>query len=313
MNIDDLKSSLSGLLNDPGQISAVAFAVLKDGASLHKLDIEGDAQASLCDLFINSIKRKIIDKNDINLLQYSIADQRNNAIYEYDLPALPDDLLYLNKIAQTEDIPLLSLQNGAITNIKAFLIQIGNKDNNLILYCHLRPIQIFKRDRFLFVQDSNRLKRINSEILQICDNFQMIYLNNVLIIININFVESNFKLKSVIQNAAKRGIAQLASTNLLRDANSYFDLLTDNKIAKLLVNVTSSSPVISKNITVANILKFCQSHPILGKKFKVNLVDDKIELKTKQSKIIFLKLLTDDYLKSELTKLDYETLAKDQL
>ena len=52
---------------------------------------------------------------------------------------------------------------------------------------------------------------------------------------------------------------------------------------------------------------------MLSTKFKYNKAGNKFNLKSLNSQMLFIKLFNDDYLKSELTRIDYETLAKDKL
>ena len=51
----------------------------------------------------------------------------------------------------------------------------------------------------------------------------------------------------------------------------------------------------------------------LSKLLKLNDAGDKFVLKTKKSQDHFIKLMSDDYLESELTKIQYDSLAKDKL
>ena len=59
-------------------------------------------------------------------------------------------------------------------------------------------------------------------------------------------------------------------------------------------------------------VEFIKKHPVTKSKLKLN-GDDKLILDTKISVEIFLKLLDDDYLQSELTKLLYDSRSKDGL
>ena len=53
--------------------------------------------------------------------------------------------------------------------------------------------------------------------------------------------------------------------------------------------------------------------PFEIKKFQYNKRETRIHLHTKTSKNLFLKLLNDDFLLSELTKRHYESMAKDHI
>ena len=58
---------------------------------------------------------------------------------------------------------------------------------------------------------------------------------------------------------------------------------------------------------------FTNTHPALKGSFKYNEDGTKLNLKTKISQNLFLKLLNDDFLQSELTKIFYDSIAKDSV
>ena len=65
--------------------------------------------------------------------------------------------------------------------------------------------------------------------------------------------------------------------------------------------------------TVGNdqIIQFIKQHNGLSRKIKINDAETKIILDTKVSQNFFMKLLNDDYLKSELTNFEYDADSKD--
>ena len=65
--------------------------------------------------------------------------------------------------------------------------------------------------------------------------------------------------------------------------------------------------------TVGNdqIIQFIKQHNGLSRKIRINDTETKIILDTKVSQNFFMKLLNDDYLKSELTNFEYDADSKD--
>ena len=58
-------------------------------------------------------------------------------------------------------------------------------------------------------------------------------------------------------------------------------------------------------------MRFSQTHPALRNKLRYD--SGKFVLDTKVSKNLFIKLLNDDFLTSELTRLYYDSIAKDNI
>jgi hypothetical protein len=67
------------------------------------------------------------------------------------------------------------------------------------------------------------------------------------------------------------------------------------------------------NIPNEKVIDFTRTTPGLKGKFKYSDSGRKIRLDTKASKLAFIKLLNDDFLKSELTDLYYASVAKDNV
>ncbi len=73
------------------------------------------------------------------------------------------------------------------------------------------------------------------------------------------------------------------------------------------------SPILRLNIPKIEVIRFSKTHPALKDKFKYTEDGQTIRLDTKASKKLFIKLLNDEYLHSELTKQYYEAIAKDKI
>ncbi len=66
-------------------------------------------------------------------------------------------------------------------------------------------------------------------------------------------------------------------------------------------------------LPIEAVIKFVQSHKPIMKKFRISDDGNKLRLDTHVSKKLFLALMNDDLLTSELTRLYYEGLAKDKM
>jgi hypothetical protein len=88
--------------------------------------------------------------------------------------------------------------------------------------------------------------------------------------------------------------------------------LDDISFSRKLVRTARSSPVLGV-IPNARVIEFVNTHPALRGKFRLSDDGSKLKLDTKVSQDLFLKLLNDDFLQSELTKRYYASLAKDSL
>lgn len=98
---------------------------------------------------------------------------------------------------------------------------------------------------------------------------------------------------------------------LIQNIESLQELVTDVSFARKLTKVAKNSPVIKMNIPNASIILFSKQHPLTKRKMRYSEDGTQFNLDTRVSKDLLIKILNDDLLTSELTKLYYDSLAKD--
>lgn len=312
MTADELKAALQAYYDDQTNIGVCVYALMKnvDNPGPFKLDIEAEAEIGLKDLFMQSLRDEISSKDELSLLNLSSADERVNAVYVYDLD-IPEELTSLETIISQDDLPVLDLNNGSLSSIKALLIEIGNNIGQLVLYKTMAPVNIFGRTSFFLRKHESRLERLNDEFLRVSAGFQMMRVNGHLLVLNLEVLEHNFGFHDVIKREAALGIDAIVSAKLLTNPDVLRELVDDVKYARRLTKIAKASPVLRAGISGESIVQFCKTFPHLVGRIRFNEENDKVILDTKVSKDLFIKVLMDDFLTSELTKFHYASVAKD--
>ncbi|EHY2683959.1 DUF4868 domain-containing protein, partial [Escherichia coli] len=287
-------------------------AILKNSPIAYRMDIEGSAQNGLKELFLDSLKRNIIDNHELGVLSLSSADERNNVIYHYDIE-WPDELTSMQNMLGQQGEPVFDFNVQNIEDIRVLLICIGNAQQQIILYKTMAPVNIFSRTGFFLKKSATRLEEIKDDFFRVSDNFQIIKVENNLYVIDLKLIEKMFCFHDVIKKEAMLGISAIESMDIIADINSIKELIDDVKYARKLTRVAKSSPVILANIENEKIIEFCKIYPVLVNRIRFNEDGTKITLDTKVSKDLFIKVLMDDFLTSQLTQFYYESLAKDAL
>lgn len=314
MTESELKAALQALYDDQF-IGISVYAVIKGSQfeSPVKLDIEASAQAGLKDLFLGSLREKISNRRSLSVMNLSSSDERVDAIYVYDLD-VPDELSALETVATQDNIPLLNVSDQSLLEIKALLIEIGNNSHQVVLYKTLAPVNVFGKSGGVFLKKSStRLEKIDDEFLRVSSGFQMLRVNGVLLIMDLEALEKSFGFHDVIKREAASGLRAIKTSAILENPDVLEELLDNIKYARKLTKVGKSSPVISAGISSQEIINFCRSFPSLAGKIRFNAAQDKIVLDTNVSKDLFIKLLMDDFLTSQLTNFNYASLAKDKV
>lgn len=312
MNKEGLQKELQNFYDNSNEIGVSIYAVLKNSNNLVRLDIEDSALNGLKSLFINSIKKTIIDKEEISILNLSTSDERTDAIYLYDME-IPDELKCINDVINTDDLPLMNTADIGLSEIKVLLIEIGNNETQIVLYKTITPINIYGRASFFLIKNKTRLTQIDNEFLRVTPNFQLMKIKNNIFVLDLKVLEQNFGFYEIIKREAKIGIDTIKTMLLVENIDVLYELIDDVRYARKFTKIAKSSPILKAKIPNKNIINFCKDFPILSGKIRFNSSEDKILLDTKVSKNLFIKVLMDDYLTSELTNLHYDSIAKDGL
>jgi hypothetical protein len=154
------------------------------------------------------------------------------------------------------------------------------------------------------------LEEVGDDIIKIDPSIQFIQIDDNLLILDPNTLERFFGFEQVIQARATANVNNLiAGTNFLVDQNGLLGRLTNVTFARKLMKLNENSPVLL--VDFDKLKEFIKQHPKLSKSIKFNADESRIALQTNVSMELFIKLLDDDYLKSELTDFLYEADRKD--
>jgi len=295
-------------------VAATVYFIMKDGdgVRLKLADIESDAQPDILNQYLSFLQTNIIEDEDKSLMPLSASDDRKNVVYQYDLDEVPEELSIIDLILEDDECQPFSFRKDDISDLQGFLILIGNNQNQLVLYKKHYPISLFKRDSVLSFKVGTRLVKLEKDVLKLNESFDFFQLNGKLFIMNINTLERFFSFHDIIVKKAKEGMATIKNAKIVDNPEELEELLSDVSFARKLTKVTTESPVLGE-ISTKDIIEFTKTHPSLAGKFQYNKRETRIHLHTKTSKNLFLKLLNDDFLLSELTKRHYESMAKDHI
>ena len=311
MNKTELNQHLNFLFDPNGEIQIILYGCFSDGI-VKKMDIKGDDLPAMSQLFIDSIKEKIIDKDDYSVIPLSIADERAKCFYEYDLD-VPKEITVLETIIGDDQLDVFDFNNDELSDLSALIIVIADNNNAISIYKKISPVEIMRRSSFMLFKAYKRFERFYDQLLRISGNFQLIRAGNEIIILDLNLIEKIFGFHEVIKKEAIIGLNVIKEKGIVSNINALEELLDNISFARKLIKIARNSPVIQNNIPNINIINFSKTHPAVKGKIKYTKDGSQFCLDTKKSKNLFLKLLNDDYLTSELTQLYYDSLAKDNI
>ncbi len=304
----ELINAINLVLEEGNELSTVVYAVFKDTYEIKQLNIVNDEIEHIQNLFIQSIRANIVDVEEQTLVNVSDADDRANTIFEYDLD-LPESLEYFNSELD-DNIPVFAFNDDDLVNVESLLIEIGTEENQIVLLKQLSPVEVFGRGGYMLWKSNQQFERFQDKVLRITPKFNGLKINDTFIFTELKLLERTHGFHDVIVREANASIQLIQELNLLDTTDGLTALLGNISFARKVLKIRNS-PVLINNIPNATIIIFTKTHPALRNKMSYSEDDSQIILETKISKELFIKMLDDAYLTSELTNKFYESKAKD--
>lgn len=316
MNPDDLKVEINSIFENYSGIRVIFIVKNEENYSLKLSKIDNKAFPKIIEGFKLSLSQDIIDNEDLTIPQLSNFDDRKNALFLFDYEQKP---LEFDFITSAIEIPPNSQEfynyEDKFRNIKGIIIQIRGNNKCLSLYKNKTPITVFEQSRKIFnlVPDPDGfLKELPEQVFRLDFNYDLILLDDNFIIKNLTTLERTMKFHEVIQAQSVIALTALKESNLIEDLSHLEKSSSEMSFSRKLAKISKHSPVLGK-IDVPVIIEYVKQHSFLSTVMIVSDDGKTLIVKTKRSQKHFIKLLSDDYLESPLTKILYDSLAKDEL
>ncbi|MTH14151.1 anti-phage protein KwaB [Flavobacterium sp. LC2016-01] len=315
MNLEELREQLDIINDDVNPIGINVHLIKKNDdetETILKADISIELANELKEIFRTTINNKFFNNEELVLREISSSIETVNSIFYYDLEEFPEKLSSANNFDPFTEYEDFSFNNHDIESIKAILITVGNVDNYFTIYKHVYPVTIVRQDRMLgFLPIGDRFEKLNSNILQINNSIDFLFTNDNLFVNNIKTLSSAYGYNEIIKNQARENITLIQNLDLIDNIAELTSFVDNIKYAKRVLRINANSPVLQ--LAKLRIIDFITNHPKLSTKIRMNITNDRIMLDTDISKIITIGILNDDYLKSNLTDLDYESENKSEI
>jgi hypothetical protein len=318
MYIAEVKEKIQQILEQRNGIE-IFFVLKKDESRIIKsvniadeLDINDTTSEEMLNGFIKVVATVFNSYDDTDeVLKLSSADERKNALYYYDLDELPEEMKMMkNVLSNSDELEVFNFNDDSLDEIVAFITIIGNDEHRIVLYKQQYPISLLRRDKYMLtpVPHRNRLKKVESDILRVDFNFQFCLFDDTIYVSDIDKMEKICSFHTLITNEARKSIEKISSVDILENVEVLEDELDNVTFARKLTRVYKDSKVLGI-VPNKTIVEFTKKHSYFQKN-PIKSNGEKFVLDTKKSKEAFIKLMNDDFLKSELTNYEYESLAK---
>ncbi|MFN4915313.1 MAG: anti-phage protein KwaB [Sphingomonadales bacterium] len=315
MTLEELRTKIESIV----QMEAIGLNVYflldtEQGQIIKRANIIENVKANLVTAYRASLNQVVADE-DLTMIDLSAADDRQTAIYLYDLEEQPAVFSYFESIQNDNDenpIPLFEFDTDNLIDLEGYFVSIGDFENNVILYRKQMPINLFRQGKIYLVKGHDtQFDKIDQEFLRIDTKIDVISAEDSIIINNISILERHYEFRAIIEHEAEASLENINGLDILENIEVLQERVTDTAFARKLSKISTTSPVF--NLPTEHIMQFVRNHHILGNEFRYSDDETKILLDTKKTQNFFLRLMNDDFLHSQLTDYDYMTPAKDRL
>lgn len=317
MEKQELVNAVKHILNTEEELEIVVYAVPVGSEDVFKVNIAKVSMPGLIEVFRKRID-ELLCQPEYKIYDFSLVDNRNDGYYLYDIAEVPEKMKSL-EIVIAKEYPLLNVVEHPIKTLDHLIVVLSDGKKPITLYKKLHiGDKIYKSPHIWMGRygGENSLETIDSELLRISGNFDVLYANSKYIILNDGFAEKEFNMMSILKKESASGLNQVGETNLLKDVNKLTSYSKTNAFARKLVKTVKKSNVVKAindgKITKEDVFLFIDKVPelkaelrVVGKKTKYISVNNRSQANA------FLDLLNDDFLISELTQVKYIANNKD--
>lgn len=302
--IEEIRATWEGLLA-PG-INFTLYLGLGDSDHRQYLraDFDDDATAAVCQSYIASVRRYL--QEELTTVPLSALDDRANVLVCYDLADAPAEFAALRQLTQAPEPATFMFADHELSEIKTMAIKVSSATSSVVFFKPFYPVSLVKRDQILLVKGAaSRFELVDKDILRLTGGFEVMMMDDEFYINGFSKFEKAFAFDEIATRVMNAVTQSIVALNLVDDAKGH---LAAYAAPRKDIIRAGRSPVLAMQTAV--ILAF-----VTAKQQQIGLKihAGRVVLNSKESVRRLYRLLNDDYLTSELTHLEYETLAKNQL
>lgn len=299
------------MLNEGGKPYLTMYFIFKDGV-VRQVDIDKKVQDDFAEKFKSFLSENYSSDNLV-VGKVSTADERKYDILEFDID-LVSPLEELKNLVNSPDKEKYSHKKDKLLKLDGYVFIMGNDKTKISFYKEHYPMDSISRDTYtIFGRDDSRFVQVpEDEVYKLNNKIDFLQVKDTLFVVNPQVMETNFKIHNILKTKAVHVISDINKGKVLENPEFINQIINEKPaFARKVLRVNKESPVIK--LPFKDIRTFVEKHPHLNGKLRFNKRENKFALHTKTSALLFIKLMDDDFLKSELTQRLYDSITKDAI
>lgn len=306
MDTVSLKSKINSIMFSGINHGLSVFAWLEDDTQprLKQFLIDENLRSQLIQMLDREVKdRFLADEVEVDSSE-NIADKRR-VLYEFQQSETHAPF----RIISQWDYVTEQYSESDQKKLRGLLFRINRNDDDIWVYQRVYNVSLVKRSKSLLaaVGKTNTYVLMDSDVLRIDSRIDVLVVGDSFFSSNIDLLQKSFGFDRYIRGEAAKTIQLIDELDIVSDTGkitAFGDKETLSNAKKLLQ--AKSSPVLK--MKKRDLLTRIKKHPRYKDKFKIQ--NDKIVITSQKDAGVFIKLLNDDILRSELTGREYDSLSK---
>lgn len=285
------------------------YAVIKsDGIYTLKRLLAVDALVEQIKDSVDKLITEQIFSEDFDIDDYSRIEENKKIFYEIDQDENYAPFSFLNGVDfedyKETDQPFL----------KGFIIKVNLNTDQFWIYQHKYPVTLINKKTSIYalLNGQNRYEPLTVDVIRFDNKMDFFIIDNNIFTKKINLLQSDFGFDKYIRTEADKELNRINGLGILSTSDTLRNMITGSKLttAKKMLNIKNSKAMsLSKEELYVSI----KNHSYYKDKFQFNEGNHTLIINSQKDANLFLKMINDDFLHSELTGADYETNSKHAL
>lgn len=277
--------------------------------NVYKGRMHRDVPKQITDIFYPKKKRSMVN-SDYSLEKYDPTFSPDRDVrWQFSASEVPFYNYITKQLSEIEDI-YYNDETLPYEDIWAIWIKLRIQKTNFFILKKITPSKIITSGGALaWVFRDETFRKLENDVLTLDGSFDAIVFNNIIIFENKQKFETIFLYDDRMREVANETLEEIKKINLVENFKDLSAMLADDKHSIRKLNKLSQKKYFSEK-TFDDYYRIIKEYNV---GVTVDIRNKKFKLLNKAQAKLLVKVLNDDYLKSELTAIKYAANSKETL
>ena len=315
MNKAQLQEKLQHFIQDEETVNVEMYLQYQDDDKKIKTYLpaaeENKLSSALRRIVTNQIKSKFFVDNEeyqYEIVSANTAEANNiRQVFHIRQSKIPKAAIVFDAVVknEAEEFP----KGLELENVWAYIFKVDCTEGTIYLFKKNYPVNVLRKENsYGLVFTNNKLSLLDKDLLRLSKHFDVMLINQELIILNRSEFEKAFDYVGAMQKSASVNVGVIKKTNLVEDMEKIKELSQNKRTLRKLLNINPNSKILDK--TPLQIARIAKKYKV---EFKITDDEQQLSITTKKAAVAFVEMLNDDFLKSEFSGSLYKTKGKAQI